>query len=64
MSNAESDRKPGGSAENDDEPDEWYAGARFRFANAMLTSIRDTRIFSTGCAGKSTSPISILAHSN
>jgi hypothetical protein len=52
MSNAESDRKLDGSAEDDDEPDEWYAGARFRFANAVLTSIRDTRIFSTGCAGK------------
>jgi hypothetical protein len=52
MSNAESDRKTDGSAEDDDEPDEWYVGSGFRFANAMLTSVRDTRIFSTGCAGK------------
>jgi hypothetical protein len=52
MSNAESDRKPDGSAEDDDEPDEWYAGSGSRFPNAMLTGIRDTRIFSTGCAGK------------
>lgn len=26
--------------------------SKFRTTNAMLTSSRDTRIFSTGCAGK------------
>ena len=26
--------------------------SKFRATNAMLTSCRDTRIFSTGCAGK------------
>lgn len=54
MSNAESDRKPDGTAEDDDEPDEWCVGAKFRPAEEMLTSGRDTRIFSTGCAGKTT----------
>jgi hypothetical protein len=29
MSNAESDRKPDGSAEDDDEPDEWWVWWRF-----------------------------------
>jgi len=28
MSNAGSDRKPDGSAEDDDEPDEWYVYAQ------------------------------------
>lgn len=52
MSNAESDRKADGGAEDDDEPDEWCAGTKFRPADEMLTSDRDTRIFSTGCAGE------------
>lgn len=52
MSNAESDRKPDGGAEDDDEPDEWCGDIKFRTADGMLTSDRDTRIFSTGCAGE------------
>ena len=31
MSNAESDRKPDGSAEDDDEPDEWCADAQIPY---------------------------------
>jgi hypothetical protein len=36
MSNAESDRKPDGSAEDDDEPDEWCVWVEIRVADLKL----------------------------
>jgi len=57
MSNAESDRKPDGSAEDDDEPDEWCVWWRWFWWDCyskLTFPGRDTRIFSTGCAEENT----------
>lgn len=53
MANAEKDKQASEAVEDDDdEPDDWYARPILVFSlSAPTDSLRDKRIFSTGCSG-------------